>query len=133
MAATRRFGPADLLLLALVVVVAGGVRAGYLIRYADGGRTDGPLRVQEAEPPLPVVEERTAHVSPGYPWLVGTLGRFIAADRLDSTVRWLQMALGTLTAGFYFLFARRAFRSLLVATLAGLFAACHPFWIIATA
>ncbi len=174
MADMRRFGPVDLLLLVLLLVlvlaVAGGLRAGYLLRCADGGRSDGPLRVQDASPPLadfdapeemrgaprptefdalvdnvrnhrwfgslaPLAskEERTAHVSPGYPWLVGTLGRFLSEDRLDSSVRWLQVVLGALTAGFYYLFARRAFRSLPVGTLAGLFAAAHPFWIIDTA
>src|SRR5262249_36472580 len=48
-------------------------------------------------------------------------------------VRWTQVGLGALTAGLYFLFARRAFRSLAVATLAGLFCAAHPFWVINTA
>src|SRR5262249_21636144 len=45
---------------------------------------------------------------------------------------WAQCALGTLTAGLYFLFARRAFRSAAVATLTGLFCALHPFWVINT-
>ena len=170
MADMRRFGPVDLLLLVLVLALAGGLRAGYLIRCADNSRSDGPLRVQDARPPLtdftpsepmhgndrpteldalihniqhhrwfgslaPFAprEERTAHTSPGYPWLVGSLARFVSEDRLDSTVRWSQLVLGTLTAGFYFLFARRGFRSLVVGSVAGLFAACHPFWIIATA
>src|SRR5207248_2439248 len=52
MADMRRFGPADLLLLVLVLGVAGGLRAGYLLRCADGGRSEGPLRVQDARPPL---------------------------------------------------------------------------------
>jgi hypothetical protein len=170
MADMRRFGPADLLLLLLVLAVAGGLRAAYLVRLADRGRSEGPLRVQDQRPPLAdfdappdmrgaprptdldalidnvqqhrwfgslapyaPAEEQTAHVAPGYPWLFGTLARFVPANRLDSTVRWIQMALGTLTAGFYFLFARRAFRSLAVGTLAGLFAAAWPFWIIDTA
>jgi len=38
-----------------------------------------------------------------------------------------------LTAALYFLFARRAFNSLLVGSLAGLLAAVHPFWIVNTA
>jgi 4-amino-4-deoxy-L-arabinose transferase-like glycosyltransferase len=170
MADMRRFGATDLLLLVLVLAVAGGLRAGYLMSCADRSRSDGPLRVQDPSPTLTDVavpedvrgaprpteqdvlihnvqhdrwfgvpapfapnEERTAHVAPGYPWLVGTLGRFVPADRLDSTVRWIQMALGTLTAGLYYLFARRAFRSLLVGTLAGLLTAAHPFWIIGVA
>jgi 4-amino-4-deoxy-L-arabinose transferase-like glycosyltransferase len=170
MADMRRFGLVDLLLLVLVLVVAGGLRAGYLIRCADHSRSDGPLRVQDRSPiltdidapedmrgaprptemdvliynvqhnhwfgsPAPFAprEEQTAHVSPGYSWLVGTLARFVPNDRLDSIVRWTQMALGTLTAGFYFLFARRGFRSLAVSTVAGLFAALDPFSIISTA
>jgi hypothetical protein len=48
-------------------------------------------------------------------------------------VRWVQCGLGALTAGFYFLFARRAFRHLGVATVAGLACALHPFWVIDTA
>jgi 4-amino-4-deoxy-L-arabinose transferase-like glycosyltransferase len=170
MADMRRFGPADLLLLLLVLAVAGGLRAGYLFSCADRSRSDGPLRVQDPSPvltdivppeemrggerpteldvlihnvqherwfgsPAPFAphEERTAHVAPGYPWLFGNLARYVPDDRLDSTVRWIQMALGTLAAGFYYLFARRAFRSLTVGALAGLLTACHPFWIIDTA
>jgi 4-amino-4-deoxy-L-arabinose transferase-like glycosyltransferase len=170
MADIRRFGPADFLLLLLVLATAAGARVVYLTSCADGGRSDGPLRVQDARPPLAnftapedmrgapapsdldvlihhvrergwfgcqapfaPAEEATAHTSPGYPWLVGLLGRFVAEARLDSMVRWGQVGLGTLTAMLYFFFARRAFRSLLVGTLAGLFAALHPFWIIDTA
>ena len=59
--------------------------------------------------------EDTAHASPGYPWLLGLLGRVLPGDRLDLYVRWGQCGLGALTAGLYFLFARRAFRSLSVA------------------
>src|SRR5262249_36315448 len=46
MSEIRRFLLADLLLLASVVAVAAGVRAGYLVWVAEGGA--GPLRVQEA-------------------------------------------------------------------------------------
>src|SRR5262249_10639358 len=35
--------------------------------------------------------------------------------------------------GLYFLFARRAFGSALVAVLAGLFCALHPFWVVSAA
>ncbi len=45
-------------------------------------------------------------------------------------LRWTQAALGALTAGLYFLFAWRAFRSNTVALLTGLFCALWPFWII---
>src|SRR5262249_48995408 len=43
---------------------------------------------------------------------------------------WGQCGLGALTAGFYFFFARRAFRSILIGSLAGLFVALHPFYVI---
>ena len=80
--------------------------------------------------PLADHEELTAHVSPGYPLLLGLLASVLDAPTLEPVVRWVQAALGALTAGLYFLFARRAFHSLYVATLAGLFCALHPFWII---
>ena len=48
-------------------------------------------------------------------------------------LRWLQCGLGAATAVLLFLFARRAFHSNLVAVVAGLAAALHPFWIISTA
>src|SRR5262249_23740918 len=78
-------------------------------------------------------EELTAHTSPGYPWLVGELKRLLPADApTDPYVRWLQCILGTLTAGLYYLVARRVFPGRTVAVLTGLFCALHPFWIIAT-
>jgi Dolichyl-phosphate-mannose-protein mannosyltransferase len=77
-------------------------------------------------------EERTAHVAPGYPWLLALLAR-VAGNDLEFVVRWAQCILGTLTAGLYFLFAYRAFGSRPVAILAGLLCALHPFWIIDTA
>jgi hypothetical protein len=84
--------------------------------------------------PLAEKEELTAHVAPGYPWLVATAeqlaGEALAADRW---IRWLQAGLGTLTAGLYFLFARRAFRSQEVGALAGLLCGLYPFWICNTA
>ncbi|MCI0459965.1 MAG: hypothetical protein L0Z62_23690 [Gemmataceae bacterium] len=84
--------------------------------------------------PLANVEERTAHTSPGYPWLLAWLEAVpLDLTPMDRTIRWIQALLGTLTAGCYFFFARRAFHSLLVATLTGLFCALHPFWIINTA
>jgi hypothetical protein len=83
--------------------------------------------------PFAPAEEKTAHVSPGYPWLLGLLARFLDPDRLEATVRWAQCGLGTLTAGLYFLFARRAFRNLVVAGLTGLACALYPFWIADTA
>jgi hypothetical protein len=83
--------------------------------------------------PLARAEEKTAHVSPGYPWLLSWLAKLASGSSLDALVRWIQCALGALTAGLYFLFAQRAFRSRVVATLAGLLCAVHPFWVINTA
>jgi Dolichyl-phosphate-mannose-protein mannosyltransferase len=168
MADLRRFGVADSALLVLVLALAGGARAGYLITCCDNGHTAGPVRVQDARPPSPgaggrtelqeIVESLrtsnsyrssaavqtpglfadTARVAPGYPWLVGLLARVVNRDgteneRLETDLRWGQCALGTLTAGFYFLFARRAFGSRFVAALTGIFCALHPFWVIDTA
>lgn len=93
--------------------------------------------------PFAAGEEQTAHVAPAYPYLVAETGR-VAPYVLphDSTteedvrlqlVRWVQCGLGALTAGLYFLFARRAFGNWLVAILAGTFCALHPFWIVNTA
>jgi 4-amino-4-deoxy-L-arabinose transferase-like glycosyltransferase len=130
------------------------VRAGYLMWAADNGRNAGPLVVQDAPAdadlqqliksvkdnnafvsaaPLADAPEVTAHASPGYPYLVGMTARLVAPNQLDSTVRWGQCVLGALTAGLYYLFARRAFRSLAVGVLAGALCALHPFWIVDTA
>ncbi len=83
--------------------------------------------------PFAANEEQTAHVSPGYPWLLAWLSRLTGPAGLDRTVRWVQCGLGSLTAGLYFLFARRAFRHRGVAALAGFLCAVHPFWVIDTA
>jgi 4-amino-4-deoxy-L-arabinose transferase-like glycosyltransferase len=82
-------------------------------------------------PPLAEKEEPTAHQAPGYPLLLSVLVYW--SDSADMLMRWLQCALGSLTAGCYFFFARRAFHSTVVAALAGLFCAFHPFWIINSA
>src|SRR5262245_31306360 len=47
-----------------------------------------------SQAPFAAGEEQTAHVSPGYLYLVGLLGQFTGADTLDSTVRWVQVGLG---------------------------------------
>jgi 4-amino-4-deoxy-L-arabinose transferase-like glycosyltransferase len=170
MANLRPFATGDFLLLALVLLLAGGARAGYLIVCADSGKQPGPLRVQDeprrlhglppgttlrgkADPneldglvhnlkernwfgtlaPLAGHEEQTAHVAPGYPWLLAWLSRVVPDERLDFTVRWIQCVLGALAAALYFLFALRAFPGRAVAVLAGLFTALHPFWIVNTA
>ena len=148
MAELRRFRPMDFLLLLLILAVAGGARSVYLLHHADGGRSAGALAVQDSRQeeltplidnvqsgqgfvgpaPFASEEEATAHTSPGYPYMVGFIGKYV--DQRDYFVRWIQVGLGALTAGFYFLFARRAFRSLLVGTCAGLATALNPFWII---
>jgi hypothetical protein len=150
----RRFGMVDFVLFLCILILAGGVRAGYLMWAADNGRNAGPLVVQDSPAdadlpqliksvkdnnsfvsaaPLADAPEETAHVSPGYPYLVGMTARFVAPGQLDSTVRWGQCVLGALTAGLYYLFARRAFRSLAVGVLAGTLCALHPFWVVDTA
>jgi hypothetical protein len=162
MADRRRFRLVDLVLLLLILAFAAGARVGYLLTYADGGDSDGPIVVQDPSEilelppgtemrgqtritehdalvhnlreyrwfgslaPLAPKEEQTAHVAPGYPWLLAESGAS------DYVVRWAQCVLGALTAGVYFLVARRAFPSRLVAVLAGLLCAFHPFWIIST-
>src|SRR5262245_8373038 len=83
--------------------------------------------------PLASSEEKTAHTSPGYPWLLSWLTRLASGTEFDALVRWIQCGFGALTAALYFLFAHRAFRSRVAATLAGLFCAVHPFWVINTA
>lgn len=85
----------------------------------------------DSRAPFAEREERTAHTAPGYPYLLSLLGRVVASP--DTAARWLQCGLGALTAVLYFLFALRTFRSRLAASLAGLFCALHPFWILNTA
>jgi hypothetical protein len=88
----------------------------------------------ESLAPLAGSEEKTAHVAPGYPWLVSWLERSpVDLNPVDRTVRWIQCGLGSLTALFYYWFARRAFAHRLPAFLTGLFCALHPFWIVNTA
>jgi hypothetical protein len=84
--------------------------------------------------PFASAEEPTAHVSPGYPWFRYWLEAIPGLPApIDASIRWLQAGLGAITAGFYFLFARRAFQNRMVALLSGAFCAVHPFWIINTA
>jgi 4-amino-4-deoxy-L-arabinose transferase-like glycosyltransferase len=147
MAYWRRFGGGDLALLTAVLVVAAGARIWYLNVCANSARSPGPIRVQETPPeledlvgnlkdyrwfgshvPLAQGEERTAYPSPGYPWFL------LGLQALPSgSTRWVQCALGTLTAVLYFVFALQAFGNRLVAGLTGLFCALYPFWIINTA
>lgn len=85
--------------------------------------------------PFAVREEQTAHVAPGYPWLLGELQRLLPVDwgHPDRFIRWLQCLLGTLTAAVYYLIAREVFPGRLVAFLTGLLCALHPFWVVSTA
>lgn len=147
----RRFSAADFLLLALVLATAGAARAWYLSACCAQGTSDGPFRVQDdwyaerdqlvanlkergefmARAPLAAADEKTAHTSFVYPWLLAALAR--PAGDLSATyqrVRWGQAALGALAAALYFLFARRAFRNRVAALLAGLFCALHPYWVV---
>lgn len=148
----RRFGLLDFALFVVVLAGAGGARAWYLSE-TDEGLGEGPVLVQaenagereslvrnlqehrgfKAPAPLGAGEpgEVTAHVSPGYPWLVALTASW--TDNWRVWVLWMQCGLGTLTAGLYFLFARRAFHSNLVGFLAGLACAFYPFWIVNTA
>ena len=156
----RRFGMSDFLWLLLVLITAGGLRTAYLMAEADYGRDDPPVRVQDSSPKLELPgrptemqslvdnlrdntwfgtlapfanrEEQTSHIAPGLPWLLGSLAKVLPESSFHRTVRWLNVALGTMTAGLYFLFARRAFRHLTVATVAGLLCATHPFWVVNT-
>jgi hypothetical protein len=77
--------------------------------------------------------ETTAHTAPGFPALVGLLARVVDPASLDAWVQWLQVVVGTVTCGLYFLFARRAFRSTLVACVAGVLTAVYPLWVVNTA
>jgi hypothetical protein len=145
------FGLRDIALSLLILAAAAAARAGYHHFCADDARQPGPLQVQGESAdglrdlaanvkehtwfggfaPFGRGEEQTAHVAPGYPWLVGMVAR-LPVD-LDAAVRWGQCGLGALTAALYFLFARRAFGSRFVAALAGLACAAYPFWIVNTA
>ncbi len=155
MFAFRRLGIYEGFWLLVVVVLAMAARVWYLNDWADGGRSSGPLQVQGTPPPadlkailanltenrqfasrapLASTEEQTAHVSPGYPWLMAWIDRMPASlGTLDRTMRWLQCLLGTLTALIYALLARRAFGSMAVAVGTGLLCAVHPFWVVNTA
>ena len=147
MSETRRFGKADLLCSLLILAAAAGVRAGYVtLASAGGGR---PVRVQDdaaeeitalvnrlkdspgtfAGPdPFLVTDAPHALRAPGYPWLL-TLLAWPLPD-WPRWLPWLQAGLGALTAGLWFLFARRAFDSLPAAVFAGVFCALNPFAVL---
>src|SRR5438874_2559232 len=121
MTTAPRFRFADFMQLALVVALAAALRIGYLHVAADDGRAAPAFAVQGDDPfalslsehgafvgraPLAENEEPTAHVAPGYPWLIAQFSRFNSAP--EGLIRWTQCGLGALTASFVFLFARRA-------------------------
>jgi 4-amino-4-deoxy-L-arabinose transferase-like glycosyltransferase len=152
MAEMRRLTLTEALILLAILVLAAGTRAGYLMACADSGRNAGPLLVESLPANLDMLvrnlkdqqrfavhnalngkDEDTAWVAPGYPVLMAVVGYVSGDDGLPSAMRWLQCGLGVLTAGLYFLFARRVFRNTLVAALAGLLGALQPFWILDTA
>jgi 4-amino-4-deoxy-L-arabinose transferase-like glycosyltransferase len=155
MAYTPRFSLLDGILLLIVLAAAAVARGWYLWHECgDFGNQAGPVQVQdEPEPgrkelidnlsqsgsfrsrrPFGGEEGATAHTAPGYPILVAALSRApLVLSSAEQEVRWLQWLLGTVTAGFYFAFARRVFQHLLVALLTGLFVAFYPFWVINTA
>src|SRR5262249_47782795 len=88
---TPRWTTLDLALLGLVLLAAGGVRAWYVSECADEGALAALLQVQGPTPAdnlvhnlaaerwfggfaaLAVKEETTAHVAPGYPWMVAVV------------------------------------------------------------
>lgn len=125
------FKALDWLLLVVVLAVAAGLRTYYVLEYAGrGDAEEKAVRHVQAEPPA---NEPTA--SPAY----GISRDFVQQNVKDrasgqvtpvAAVRWLQVLLGTLTAGLYFGLGRRAFGSSLVGFLAGLFTAADPFAII---
>src|SRR5690349_12173615 len=139
MAEMRRRSLTEALILLAILVLAAGTRAGYLMACADSGRNAGPLLVQTPPPDLDMLvrnlkdnrrfavhnkingkDEDTAWVAPGYPVLMAVVGYVSGDEGLPGAMRWLQFGLGVLTAGLYYLFARRVFRNTLVAALAGL-------------
>jgi 4-amino-4-deoxy-L-arabinose transferase-like glycosyltransferase len=150
----RRFGWVDMLMLLVILAAAAVTRLGYLSVACQQGTNDGPFQVQAdrhaewatlvdqfkekhlfiAHAPLAAGLEATAHRAIGYPWLLGLLeSQWADRESAEQLVRWVQAGLGILTAGLYFLIARRAFQSLVVGTLTGLLTAVHPFWIVNTA
>jgi hypothetical protein len=87
-----------------------------------------------SRPPFGSKVEETAHIAPGYPYFLSVLDRVSTdADHADQLARWIQASLGAMTAGLYYMIALIAFRSRVVALLAGSFCVVHPFWIVNTA
>lgn len=155
-----KLGFGDYITLLLILAVAVGARFFYVQKYANKAQSNGPYVVQGSvttsnnaesaeqlknlvdnlrtnkgfvsEAPFSKGPETTAHTSPGYPYVLSLLAR-INPDKWQQWARYLQCVLGGLTAVLYFLFAFRAFRMRLLATIVGVFCALHPFWIANTA
>jgi 4-amino-4-deoxy-L-arabinose transferase-like glycosyltransferase len=134
------------LLLLLIVALAALARFGYVALATDYGNAAPALEVQGpgpksslidnlrehrwfgAQAPLSDGEEATAHIAPGYSYLVAQVQSFDWPA--DTIIRWAQAGLGVLTVVCLFFFVRRAFFNSIAALGAGLLAALHPFWII---
>lgn len=142
------FNAGTLFGLLLVLSCAAFARIGYVTVCTDQGRLAPALLVQGLPPadkvaanfrerhwfggiaPLADEEELTAHVAPGPAMVTFAVAHFF--DSPDRILRWLQCGLGILTVGCFFFFARRAFHNTLIAALAGLLIAFHPFWLVNT-
>jgi 4-amino-4-deoxy-L-arabinose transferase-like glycosyltransferase len=144
---------AEWLLLGVILGAAALARFGYVFVATDGGQSEPALQVQagrvapdaddrlvrnlidegafRGRAPLSDGEDATAHVAPGYYYLIA---QFHLLDwPAAAMVRWTHVGLGTLTVLCLYFFARRAFFNSLAALCAGLLAAVHPFWILNTA
>ncbi|HEV3259653.1 MAG TPA: hypothetical protein VG013_22490 [Gemmataceae bacterium] len=138
MAEPERLGAVDYLWLLIVLALAAGARAWYVGIVADNGTSAGPLAVQRvtdgAGDPQPAPDREIAAGTGGlYPWLLARLNDACGDPAVArQATRWIQCALGALTAVLYSLFALRGFRSRLVGVLAGLLCAGYPFWVVNT-
>lgn len=100
----------------------------------DSLKANGPIHGYKGHGPLGELEV-TGHIAPGYPLFRYLVEHHLAgwvgfSEQPISLTRWLQVGLGALTALFYFVIAKRAFASVVVGLLAGLAAACHPYWVV---
>ncbi len=150
----RRLGGLEYILLLVVIAGAAGVRVAYVQSCAAGAAASGPFQVQDAQdsrwtalvealsrdgayavtPDAMSAAASVAHPAPLYLALVAGVRR-VTVDMADAE-RWtrrLQCLLGAGTAALVFLFARRAFHSNVIAFVAGLGAAAHPFWVFGSA
>lgn len=139
----------EVILLCLVLVSAAATRTWYLRICGQNGTVSGPLLVQGPgdESFQELVRNlsadrgysfddaftRRAHPAPLYPWLLSLILRVVPdQSAMEQLARWLQVVLGSLSPVFVYLFARRAFSSVLVAAMAGFILAFDPFAIVNT-